>query len=40
MDDLYNINWNNNDEIGILNSYEKVKKLRENEKLLNQLEHQ
>lgn len=34
MDDLYNINWNNNDEIGILNSYEKVKKLRENEKII------
>ena len=34
MEEQYNILWNNNDEIGILNSYDKVKKLREEEKII------
>ena len=34
MEEQYNILWNNNDEIGILNSYDKVKKLRDEEKII------
>jgi tRNA-intron lyase len=34
MEEQYNILWNNNDEIGILNSYDKVKKLRDEHKII------